>query len=65
MEINMQYPLKEKIGNPYLLAGREKEFSNFRKWTADHGVWGKKQHSVPGSRCEFTRFITGREVLMI
>ena len=32
MEINLQYPLKEKIGNPYLPAGREKEFSNFRKW---------------------------------
>ncbi|MCP4107865.1 MAG: hypothetical protein GY749_20360 [Desulfobacteraceae bacterium] len=28
----MQYPLEEKIGNPDLLAGREKEFQNFRKW---------------------------------
>ncbi len=32
MEKNIQYPLKEKIGNPYLLVGRKKEFSNFRKW---------------------------------
>ncbi len=28
----MQYPLIEKIGNPDLLVGREKEFSNFNKW---------------------------------
>ena len=30
----MQYPLTEKIGNPELLVGREKEFSNFHKWIA-------------------------------
>ncbi len=28
----MEYPLKEKIGNPDLLVGREKEFKNFRLW---------------------------------
>ena len=28
----MQYPLKEKIGHPDLLIGREKEFNNFGKW---------------------------------
>jgi hypothetical protein len=29
---NMQYPLTEKIGNPELLVGREKEFRQFDKW---------------------------------
>jgi hypothetical protein len=28
----MQYPLTEKIGNPELLVGREKEFRKFQKW---------------------------------
>ena len=28
----MQYPLSEKIGNPELLVGREKEFTEFNKW---------------------------------
>ncbi len=28
----MQYPLQEKIGDPDLLVGREKEFRNFGKW---------------------------------
>ncbi|TGO03402.1 hypothetical protein PN36_07235 [Candidatus Thiomargarita nelsonii] len=28
----MQYPLTEKIGNPDLLVGREKEFRQFDKW---------------------------------
>lgn len=28
----MQYPLKEKIGNPDLLVGREQEFNHFGKW---------------------------------
>ncbi len=28
----MQYPLPESIGNPDLLAGREKEFALFNKW---------------------------------
>ncbi len=28
----MQYPLQEKIGNPDLFVGREKEFQNFGKW---------------------------------
>jgi len=28
----MQYPLREKIGVPELLVGREKEFSRFNKW---------------------------------
>ncbi len=31
----MQYPLREKIGNPDLLAGREKEFDNIGKWIAN------------------------------
>ncbi len=31
----MQYPLKEKIGNPTLLVGREREFQNFGKWLAN------------------------------
>ena len=30
--LKMQYPLTEKIGNPELLVGREKEFTNFNKW---------------------------------
>jgi len=30
----MQYPLIEKIGNPELLVGREKEFTQFNKWLA-------------------------------
>jgi len=30
----MQYPLQEKIGNPDLFVGREKEFRNFGKWLA-------------------------------
>jgi hypothetical protein len=30
----MQYPLPEKIGNPELLVGREREFSYFGKWLA-------------------------------
>jgi hypothetical protein len=29
---NMQYPLPEKIGQPELLVGREKEFSQFQRW---------------------------------
>ncbi len=28
----MRYPLEEKIGNPDLFVGREKEFHNFGKW---------------------------------
>jgi hypothetical protein len=28
----MQYPLTEKIGNPELLVGREKDFRKFQKW---------------------------------
>jgi len=28
----MQYPLTEKIGEPELLVGREKEFKQFGKW---------------------------------
>ncbi|MCP4575143.1 MAG: hypothetical protein GY846_02480, partial [Deltaproteobacteria bacterium] len=28
----MKYPLKEKIGEPELLVGREKEFNNFGEW---------------------------------
>jgi len=28
----MQYPLTEKIGEPELLVGREKEFNHFGKW---------------------------------
>ncbi len=31
----MKYPLQEKIGNPDLLVGREKEFTNFGKWIAN------------------------------
>ena len=31
----MSYPLQEKIGNPDLLTGREKEFANFDKWIAN------------------------------
>ena len=31
----MQYPLKEKIGNPSLLVGREEEFTNFGRWLAN------------------------------
>jgi len=31
----MQYPLKEKIGNPSLLVGREDEFDNFGRWLAN------------------------------
>ncbi len=31
----MQYPLEEKIGDPDLLVGREKEFANFGKWIAN------------------------------
>ncbi len=30
----MQYPLQEKIGDPDLFVGREKEFRNFGKWLA-------------------------------
>ncbi len=30
----MKYPLREKIGNPDLLVGREKEFKNIEKWIA-------------------------------
>jgi len=28
----MQYPLREKIGDPELLVGREREWKNFGKW---------------------------------
>ncbi len=31
----MEYPLSEKIGNPDLFVGREKEFKNFGKWIAN------------------------------
>jgi len=30
----MQYPLREKIGDPSLFVGREREFNNFHKWLA-------------------------------
>lgn len=30
----MQYPLREKIGDPSLFVGREEEFNNFHKWLA-------------------------------
>jgi len=30
----VKYPLQEKIGNPDLLVGREKEFENIEKWIA-------------------------------
>lgn len=30
----MQYPLREKIGDPSLFVGREQEFKNFHKWLA-------------------------------
>jgi hypothetical protein len=32
MQINMQYPLTEKIGEPELFVGREKEFRQINKW---------------------------------
>jgi hypothetical protein len=28
----MQYPLREKIGDPSLLVGRSREWKNFGKW---------------------------------
>jgi hypothetical protein len=31
----MLYPLSEKIGDPNLFVGREKEFTNFNKWLAN------------------------------
>ncbi|MDM8522058.1 hypothetical protein QUF80_01700 [Desulfococcaceae bacterium HSG8] len=31
----MQYPLEEKIGDPDLLVGRDKEFANFNRWIAN------------------------------
>ncbi|MCP4106466.1 MAG: hypothetical protein GY749_13190 [Desulfobacteraceae bacterium] len=31
----MKYPLREKIGKPELLVGREKEFDNFGKWISN------------------------------
>lgn len=31
-QLNMHYPLKEKIGRPDLLVGRQKEFAEFHKW---------------------------------
>jgi len=31
----MQYPLEEQIGDPDLLVGREREFTNFGKWLAN------------------------------
>ncbi|MEZ4860294.1 MAG: hypothetical protein R3C14_03275 [Caldilineaceae bacterium] len=31
----MQYPLREKIGDPSLFVGREQEMRNFHKWIAD------------------------------
>jgi len=31
----MQYPLQERIGNPDLFVGREKEFRNVEKWLAN------------------------------
>jgi len=35
MKNNIQYPLSEKIGEPDLLVGREKEFRLFDKWLAN------------------------------
>ncbi len=31
----MQYPLEEKIGDPELLVGRDREFENFGRWIAN------------------------------
>lgn len=31
----MKYPLREKIGKPELLVGREQEFDNFNKWISN------------------------------
>lgn len=46
----MQYPLKEKIGDPDLLVGREKEFAHFRKWIAGMPRELSKSRAILGWR---------------
>lgn len=46
----MQYPLKEKIGDPQLLVGREKEFQHFRKWIAGMPREISKSRAILGRR---------------
>jgi len=46
----MQYPLKEKIGNPDLLVGREAEFANFHKWIAFMPKELSKSRAILGRR---------------
>ncbi|MBV7336683.1 hypothetical protein KFU94_52325 [Chloroflexi bacterium TSY] len=46
----MQYPLKEKIGDPDLLVGREKEFAHFHKWIAGMPRELSKSRAILGRR---------------
>ncbi|MEZ4863448.1 MAG: hypothetical protein R3C14_19170 [Caldilineaceae bacterium] len=46
----MQYPLKEKIGDPDLLVGREKEFAEFHKWISGMPKELSKSRAILGRR---------------
>jgi len=46
----MQYPLKEKIGNPHLFVGREAEFTHFGKWIANIPAMLSKSYVILARR---------------
>jgi len=47
---NMQYPLREKIGTPDLLVGREPEFHKFNNWIANIPKQLSKSWAILGRR---------------
>ncbi|MDM8519787.1 hypothetical protein QUF64_07050, partial [Anaerolineales bacterium HSG6] len=46
----MQYPLKEKIGTPDMLVGREAEFKKFNKWINNMPKELSKSWAILGRR---------------
>jgi hypothetical protein len=48
--VTMQYPLKEKIGHPDLLIGRQKEFEKFQKWIDFIPKMGSKSRVILARR---------------
>jgi len=54
----MKYPLQEKIGNPDLLVGRDKEFEDLGKWT------GNIPKKLSGSRVILARRKSGKTAIV-
>ncbi len=54
----MRYPLREKIGDPDLLVGREREFEDLGKWI------GNIPKSLSGSRVILARRKSGKTAIV-